>query len=115
MLEKRTLPHKKKSNRNARKGYQTNDLPNGVIKNSSQDSLSFPLTDALDASNTDAPSIEDDNVTGKSDYMNQARELMVQHKTTLSEVRQLHNKVTESLGEHHDMKRNIEELKTEVS
>ena len=118
-LMKRTLPHKQKPNRNAKKRYQTYELPNGVIKNTSknleEDPLSHPLTDASADSTTELPLIEVDNVTGKSEYMNQARELMVQHKTTLSEVRQLHNKLAESLGEHHDMKRSIDELKTEVS
>ena len=76
------------TNRNAKKRYQTYELPNGVIKNTSknleEDPLSHPLTDASAGSTTELPLIEVDNVTGKSEYMNQARELMVQHKTTLS-------------------------------
>ena len=64
---------------------------------------------------TESPLGEVENVTGKNGYLNYARELTVQHKTTISEVKRLRTKIAESLGEQHDMKRSIDELKTEVS
>ena len=42
------------------------------------------------------------------------QELIAQQHTALSEVKQLRSKLAESLGEHHDMKRDLDELRTQV-
>ena len=46
--------------------------------------------------------------------INYTQELIAQQQTALSEVKQLRSKLAESLGEHHDMKRDLDELKTQV-
>ena len=115
-LERHILPHHKAyhKNINPKKRYGNNEEHNGFIKKPSKqsegDNLLFETI-----STTEDPLSEVHNVTGKNSYHNYARELTVQHKTTLSEVRQLRTKIAESLGEHHDMQRSIDELKTEVS
>ena len=120
LLLKHTLPNKKKSNRNARKVHQPNDLPHVAIKEEPEDvtdynSLSSNATDIAGYATTENSLIGDVNVTQKNEYLNQDEELMVQHKSTLSEVKQLRTKIAESLGDYDEMKRNIDELKTEVS
>ena len=42
------------------------------------------------------------------------QELIAQQHTALSEVKQLRSKLAESLGEHHDMKQDLDELRTQV-
>ena len=46
--------------------------------------------------------------------MNYTQELIAQQQTALSEVKQLRSKLAESLGEHHGMKRDLDELRTQV-
>ena len=46
--------------------------------------------------------------------INYTQELIAQQQTALSEVKQLRSKLAESLGEHHDMKRDLDELRTQV-
>ena len=46
--------------------------------------------------------------------INYTQELIAQQQTALSEVKQLRAKLAESLGEHHDMKRDLDELRTQV-
>ena len=114
-LERHILPNQKtyRKNTNPKNRYRNNGEHNSFIKNPSKqsegDNLLFETT-----STTEGPLSEVDIVTGKNSYHDYARELTVQHKTTLSEVRQLRTKIAESLGEHHNMQRSIDELKTEV-
>ena len=112
-LEQQILPHKKTSNR--KHGYQTDHGLNGTTNNTLSEkdeggSSLFQYT----APTTELPSDGIDKGKEKDAFINYARELTVQHKTTISEVSQLRTKITESLGEHRDMKRSIDELKTEV-
>ena len=46
--------------------------------------------------------------------INYTKELIAQQQTALSEVKQLRTKLAESLGEHHDMKRDLDELRIQV-
>ena len=46
--------------------------------------------------------------------INYTQELIAQQQTALSEVKQLRSKLAESLGEHHGMKRDLDELRTQV-
>ena len=63
----------------------------------------------------------DPSLDGRSVYPNEnklginyTQELIAQQQTALSEVKQLRSKLAESLGEHHEMKRDLDELKTQV-
>ena len=97
-LERRILPYRKGSH------YQ---LPNRTTNNGEMKqhpNISGNDTALEGANKMLGTGVDENNVT----------ELTVQHKTTLSEIRQLRTKIAESLGEHHDMKRSIDELKTEV-
>ena len=47
--------------------------------------------------------------------INYTQELIAQQQTALSEVKQLRSKLAESLGEHHDMKRDLDELRNQVN
>ena len=57
--------------------------------------------------------IEKANNSGNFDA--NLKQLTVQHMAALSELHQLRSKLTESLSDHHEMKRNIQELKANVS
>ena len=65
--------------------------------------------------NTNGTNPEDVNSIDESRGDNPVRELTIQHKTTISELNELKSKIAASLSEHHDMRRNIDELKTGVS
>ena len=62
------------------------------------------------------PSLNGRSVLPKENKLgiNYTKELIAQQQTALSEVKQLRSKLAESLGEHHDMKRDLDELKTQV-
>ena len=62
------------------------------------------------------PSLDGRSVLPKENTLgiNYTQELIAQQQTALSEVKQLRSKLAESLGEHHDMKRDLDELKTQV-
>ena len=62
------------------------------------------------------PSLNGKGVLPKENTLgiNYTQELIAQQQTALSEVKQLRSKLAESLGEHHDMKRDLDELRTQV-
>ena len=62
------------------------------------------------------PSLNGRNVLPKENTLgiNYTQELIAQQQTALSEVKQLRSKLAESLGEHHDMKRDLDDLRIQV-
>ena len=118
MIQRLTQPKTKKANRYSRKMHRFNDLPRVPINISSGESSGYDsthTTDPMAYPTTESSLIEFNNNSEKNDIINQAKEMMVQQKRTISEVQLLHTKIAESFGEHQEMKRNIDELKTEVS
>ena len=118
LSRRHTLLNMKNHNRDARKMHTSTNSPQASIKSQKlrdYDTASILSTDSLVHPTSESYLNEFDNETEQNDFLIQARELMVQQKTTLSEVNQLRIKITEALGENHEMKRNIDKLKTEVS
>ena len=118
MIQRLTQPNTKKVNRKARKMHQSNYLPHVPINTSSEELNGYDFTHTTDPMaypTTESSLIEINNDSGKNDIFNKAKEMMVQQERTISDVRLLHAKIEESLGEHQEMKRKIDELKTEVS
>ena len=87
------------------------------VNNSEMSLLQYQKRDgAVESIGEMDPSSDGRGVLPKENTLgiNYTQELIAQQQTALSEVKQLRSKLAESLGEHHDMKRDLDELKTQV-
>ena len=87
------------------------------VNNSEMSLLQYQKRDgAVEAITEMDPSFNGKSVFPKENKlgMDYTQELIAQQQTALSEVKQLRSKLAESLGEHHDMKRDLDELRTQV-
>ena len=121
-LEKRLSLHRKGSHHRLSSEAQKRSRYNGTSTKrpgkNTNDTVPEPTAGGSKPyvdSNTNGTSPEDVNSIVGNRVDNTVRELTIQHKTTISELNELKSKITASLSEHHDMRRNIDELKTGVS
>ena len=87
------------------------------VNNSEMSLLQYQKRDgAVESIGEIDPSLNGRNVLPKENTLgiNYTQELIAQQQAALSEVKQLRSKLAESLGEHHDMKRDLDELRTQV-
>ena len=97
---------------------RTSAMPKVVnVNNSEMSLLQYQKRDgAVESIGEMYPSSDGRSVLPKENTLgiNYTQELIAQQQTALSEVKQLRSKLAESLGEHHDMKRDLDELRTQV-
>ena len=87
------------------------------VNNSEMSLLQYQKRDgAVESIGEIDPSLNGRNVLPKENTLgiNYTQELIAQQQTALSEVQQLRSKLAESLGEHHDMKRDLDDLRIQV-